>query len=115
MLQFPDMYDSVQYDVKVGSPPPFDPTVSEEINSDMAALYKRKIDVIGLKNEQIDIIELKPNADAAAVGQILLYKKLYVEDFAPSVEPKPIIITDNVRPDVLLFAQQMGVFMVGTG
>ncbi|MEK7499289.1 MAG: hypothetical protein AAB649_01645 [Patescibacteria group bacterium] len=110
--QFPDMYERVQYDVHVGGTPPFDPTVSEERNTDMSALYKRKIDVVGLKGDQIDIIELKPDADASAVGQLLMYRKLYVEDFAPTVAPKLIIVTDKVKPDVLAFAKEMGVFMV---
>lgn len=110
--QFPEVYDRVQYDVNIGPGALFDPTVSDERGTDMNSLYQRKIDVIGYKEEQIDIVEVKFDADVSAVAQVLNYKKLYIEDFAPPVEPKAIIITNRIRPDALDFARKMGVTVI---
>jgi len=62
MTQFPDVYDTVGYDVAVGTVPNHaqGPVVGE--GPDMGRLYQRRIDVVGFKAEQIDIIEVKPQA-----------------------------------------------------
>lgn len=110
--QNPDMYDFVSYDVKVGSLPDFDTVVSPETGGDVADLYKRKIDVVGFKGDQIDIIEIGPNAGSGKLGQVLGYKQLYIKEFQPSVEPKAIVLTDALRTDMNFLAESMGVFMV---
>lgn len=110
--QFPDAYDHVQYDVKVGTPPEFDTVVHAPTGGDAINLYKKKIDVVGYKGDQIDIIELKPHAGASALGQIHGYGILYKAEFSPPVEPKLIVITDQLMPDMGLLAHTMGVQLV---
>lgn len=110
--EFPDMYDKVSYDVKVGTPPEFDTIVHPETGGDAINLYKKKIDVIGYKADQIDIIEIKPKAGTSALGQVLGYKILYTRDFKPPVEPKAIVVTDQASLDLGHIAASMGVQIV---
>ena len=109
--KYPLHYDLVQYDVKVGSLPDFDTVVSPETGGDASALYKKKIDVVGFMGDDIDIIELKPRAGAPAVGQVKLYRKLYIKEFGVPYEPRCVLITDTEIGDVREFAEDEGVHL----
>lgn len=108
----PTRFDTCQYDVQVGSPPPFNPIVNEATQGSADALYRLKIDVVAKKDGQIYIIELKEKAGASAVGQVKHYLDLYVRDEKPSNTPKAIIITNSVRQDLVEFAQKEGVELI---
>jgi len=110
--QFPNVYDHVSYDVKVGSLPSFDTMVSPETGGRADNLYKKKIDVVAYKGDQIDIIELKPDAKASAIGQVKLYRRLFIQEFTPPVSPKMILITDRLNPDMQAFAVEEGVQII---
>lgn len=112
MLQFPDMYDKVAYDVPCGSLPPFPTLVDGELETSMEKLYRKKIDVVGFKAEQIDIIELKPDAGTSSLGQVKGYVRDYIVDYGPSVTPKPIVVTDRLLPGMDTHAAAEGVLMV---
>ena len=109
--KFPDMYDEVSYDIKVGNAPQFATVVNEESGGDALDLYKLKIDVIGYKDNQIDIIEIGPRAGANKVGQVKRYRYFYVKEFVPSVTPKAIVLTDIVDENTIEFAVSEGVFI----
>ena len=110
--EFPEMYDSVQYDVPVGEGPMFDTLITEETGAHDERLYKRKIDVVGFKKDEIDIIEVKPKAGSSAIGQVLMYRNLYTKDYKPPKYPKCVIITDTISNDVADFATEAEVQMV---
>ena len=110
--QFPNAYDYVQYDVKVGSAPKHDTIVNPDTGGDSINLYKKKIDVVAYKGDQIDIIELKPKAGPSALGQVQGYGILYKAEFSPPVEPKLVVITDQLGNDMGLLAHSMGVQLV---
>ena len=112
IAKYPTAYERCQYDVPCGSAPQFDTVVSPDTRGDNEILYKKKIDVVAFKGEQIDIIELKPRAGAAAVGQIKLYKKLYVNDYNPPETPRCIIVTDEASVDIHNFAKEEGVQII---
>lgn len=106
---YPGYYDSVDYDVPVGSPPDFSTIVNLDTGGDDALLYKRKIDVVGYRVGGKDIIELKPKADARAFGQAIGYKTLYCRDVDPRTECTPTVITDQIGRDMEELAKEMGV------
>ena len=110
--QFPDAYDMVSYDVKVGSLPEFDTTVNDATGGRADDLYRRKIDVVGFKGDQVDIIEIGPNAGSGKLGQVMGYKNLYMKEYPSEIIPKAIVLTDALRPDMNFLAESMGCFMV---
>ncbi len=110
--QFPDAYDNVQYGVRVGTVPEFVTGHEDPAMQKQAEIYQREIDVVGLKSDQIDIIELKPNASTSALGQVNGYRHLYMVAFTPPETPKAIVITDRLLPDMNFLAEQTGVQMI---
>lgn len=108
----PKAYKSVQYDFGVGDPPPFNPLMDdgEDLNQD--ALYKLRIDVVGLTDRYIDIIELKPNAGPSTIGQVQGYADLYKRDEAPTLPVHAVIITDRLRPNMEFLCKQAGVQII---
>jgi len=109
---WPETYDTVQYDVKVGSIPDFVANAEDIGQRAQAPLYQRKIDVVAYKGDQLDIIEVKPEATMATIGQVLGYKMLYIRDFTPPVEPKAIIVTGKADADMISVAAMQGVTVV---
>lgn len=110
--KYPDAYDFVSYDVKVGSAPEFDTVANPETGGDAINLYKRKIDVIGHKGERIDIIELKPKAGSSALGQVVGYSVLYEKDYSPPTKPNLVVITDQMGRDMDTLASAMGIKVI---
>lgn len=108
----PGAYETVQYDVLVGSGPGFDTTVNPESGGNVEALYKRKIDVVAEKAGQLYIIEVKPRAGTSAIGQLLGYLELYKRDVKPASEPKAILLTDTLLPDMTMLAEKYGVKLI---
>jgi hypothetical protein len=108
---YPSAFDYVQYDVPCGSTPEFDTVVNEDTGGVADMLYKKRIDVVAFKGDHITVIELKPRAGAAAVGQVKLYLRLYKKDYSPPSEPDAAIITDSVLADVREYARDEGVLI----
>lgn len=108
----PDAYDSVQYDLGIGLLPPFSTVVLSETGGNDSELYLRKIDVVGFKGGVIDIIEVKPHAGPSAVGQVEHNAFLYKNFVDKTSAPNPVLITDDFRADVLLFATSKGVKII---
>lgn len=108
----PEEYDYVQYDFNVGDPPPFNTLMDdgEDLNQD--ALYRLKIDVIGHKNNYVDIIEVKPNASPSTIGQLEGYKALYLRDEPTDKKIIMTIITDKERPNMNYLCREKGIRLV---
>ena len=105
----PQAYDHVYYDFWVGSPPPFNPIVHDPTQGSADGLYRRKIDVVAYKGNQIDIIELKPKAGPSALGQVRGYLALYMRDERPAVTPRAVVITNIALHDLVYIAAIEGV------
>lgn len=108
----PNYFEGCDYDVAVGSEPPFSTIVATETGGDAGVLYKKKIDVVGYKGDKKYIIELKPRADARAVGQVRNYASLYKRDVDKNTELKTMIITDATNRDLLEFAVEMDTIVI---
>jgi hypothetical protein len=96
----PDAYERVAYDVKVGTIPNFVMEQEDEAIRKQASLYRYKIDVVGFKGSQVDIIELKQGATMRAIGQVKGYRKLYLRDIDAIARGEDVIITDVLLPDM---------------
>lgn len=108
----PDAYDEVQYDLALGLLPPFPTVVAPDTEGDDSELYLRKIDVVGFKGDRIDIIEVKPDAGPAAIGQVKHNAFLYKNFVDKNSTPRPVIITDKYSADTLIFAMSEGVKII---
>lgn len=109
---YPDAYDSVDYDVKVGTVPAFVSRDAVGVGGDIKNLYLRKIDVIGFAGERIDIIEVKPIAGFSAVGQILGYMMHWKEENMGFPATRAVIVCASAPLDVQLLAEINGVEII---
>lgn len=112
LAKFPDAYERVQYDFHVGNPPPFNPLMDNDEDKNQDMLYKLRIDVLGHNGANIDIIEVKPNASASAIGQVKSYKSLYERDEEPKGKVNMVIITDAQKPNMDFLTAQEGVKLI---
>lgn len=112
VLKNPDAYERVAYDVKVGTVPDFVLEQEDEAIRKQASLYRYKIDVVGFKGSQVDIIELKQGATMRAIGQVKGYRKLYKRDIDPASGGADIIITDVLLPDMDQLAEDENVRVI---
>jgi len=90
---------TVAYDVHVGSLPELPPDLPEYLRRDAEALYPAKIDVVIYETTETLIVEIKPRASFAAIGQVLSYVQLYRRDFPDGKFLQPCIITDTAHLD----------------
>ena len=100
ITKFPDEYSECQYDFDVGDPPPFNTLWEGGEDKNQDALYRLKIDVVGYKAGKFDVIEIKPDANPATIGQVLSYKALYERDEDLRGPVGGVIITDRLRPNM---------------
>lgn len=107
--KYPDAYTEVVYDFAIGDIPPFMEQTSSPQGQAMRELYKLKIDVLGLKGTYIDLIEVKHEASAASIGQVVSYVELYKRDEKPTVPVFPILITNTLRSNMEYLTAQQGV------
>jgi hypothetical protein len=105
----PVEYEKCQYDVGVGDVPEFIQNASSVEGQRMGELYKLKIDVLGYLGDTIDLIEVKPSAGASTIGQVLGYVTLYNRDYKPTKKIQPVILTDELRPNMEFLCKENGV------
>lgn len=107
--KYPDAYESCIYDLGIGDVPPFMAQTSSPQGQAMRELYRLKVDVLGFKDDSIDLIEIKPEAGASTIGQLLGYVAIYKRDSKPTKLVRPIIITNTLRTNMEFLTQEQGV------
>lgn len=104
-----DAFDAVAYDVPVGEGAEFDVTAGGVLGEGIKKLYQRKIDVLARKGDKRYVIELKPRASTAALGQVKSYVRLAERDIPELRGAAPMIITDALVPEMEFLAKEEGV------
>ena len=102
-------YTGFSYDVKVGKGTELPPSAPEEYARMADILSKYRIDVVGFKNGEIEIIEVKPEASTVAIGQVVAYVALYLRDFNPAAKVTGAIVTDRWIPDIEYLTKEQGI------
>lgn len=109
VAKYPSAYSECQYDFNVGDPPPFNTLMDDGSDKNQDKLYRLKIDVIGYTPDRINVIEVKPDAGTATIGQIKAYRTLLIRDEVPNKKIGMVIITDKLRPNMEYLCKQEGV------
>ena len=100
----PNHYYKVAYDVLVGNGAILQVGDLDPYQKDFNLLTRKRIDVVGFKNNQIDIIEVKPRASSTALGQSLNYTRLFKDEYKQNIKVEPVIITNrSCSDDMKLF------------
>jgi len=109
VIKYPELYKEVQYDFHVGDKPEFDTSIEGIADAKQYMLYQLKIDVLGHTDNRIDILEIKPSAGPATIGQVQGYKALYLRDEKPNKNVGMVIVTNEEKLNMRFLCQQAGV------
>jgi hypothetical protein len=110
--KYPNEYEEVVYNLKVGKGALIPEHTQENIAEDFKQLTQHKIDVVGFDGPDVDIIEIKPYAGTSAVGQVIGYRDLYIEHIDPFAKPNLVIITDLIRQDTKMICEKQGIKLI---
>ncbi len=102
----------VWYDVHVGRAVPL-PAGSSDMERRIAAgITRKRIDVVARVAAGLWVIELKPFASMQALGQILSYHRLFVDEYRPAGEVRAVIICSHVDDDLLAEFEGLGLVVI---
>jgi hypothetical protein len=99
----------IDFDVRVGEGRPAPEGTPANLHQMALDLSKRRIDVVAGINDKIIIVEVTRVAGFTALGQLLTYPSLYKRSFNPNVPIEPLLICEEVLPDVLAVLIDMGI------
>ncbi len=91
----------VWYDLHVGQ------MVSPVVSGDdlgqriSAGVTRKRIDVVARVGGGFWVIEVKPFAGYVALGQVVTYLGLFIKEFRPLGQVIPIVVCDQVDPDLV--------------
>jgi len=109
LVAYPNIYDSVDYDLRVGPWSDFEKNIPNNILFDGIWNSLWRIDVTGYKDDTVHLIEVKPNAMANAIGQILCYDVLYKLQYKNIQSLSLTIITSILRPPLTTCAKHFNI------
>lgn len=99
LLLFPDRFDSVDYDFRVGNGIPLDDHWDRATRATMKALTQKRIDVLGWNDEKPTIIEVKKRVGLSALGQCLGYLQLFTREFPNISRPGLLVVAETIFRD----------------
>lgn len=96
-----DLVRSCWYDVHCGSTMPIPVDLPEWARRDAGAISRKRIDVVWLGSTSYWVTELKPLASYTALGQVLLYERLFRADYRVVEACRPALICERLDPDII--------------
>jgi len=63
-------------------------------------LSQKRVDVVVRAGDVVWVLEIKRRAGLSALGQLLGYGVLYVEEYSPMFPPRLGVIAEAVMPDI---------------
>lgn len=104
----------VWYDVRVGmsvlrmvEPPTQESRIA-------AGLTRKRIDVIASVGDDFWVIEVKPRANMYAVGQVLVYTRLFAQEYVSTGQVIPVIVCGNSDEDLQDEFEDFGILVYET-
>ncbi len=102
----------VWYDVHVGQAVLL-PVGADDLDRRISAgVTRKRIDVVARVRGGYWVIEVKPFANMVALGQIITYTRLFIEEYEIDGQVIPVIIADQVDPDIEPQLDGLGVTVI---
>ena len=104
--------DEVWYDVHVGRPmhvPSGSPSYMQDV---VDGVSRKRIDVVGRVGSGLYIIEVKPHANMVAIGQVITYTNLFIEEFTIHGPVQALIVATTCDADILDIAKRQNVKII---
>jgi len=100
------------YDVQVGKPMEVSKDAPEIEKRVAAGISRKRIDVVAHVGGGFWVIEVKPRANMVALGQVVTYARLFVQDYSPQGEVWPVIVCDSADEDLVDQFDELGVAVI---
>jgi len=102
-------YDRFSFSVRVGTPIQPDPTHLPAVQAGGVQSSLKRIDLLAWTGKQVTIVEAKIRISVAAIGQVLMYRELFVQEMPDVPEPRLVVIGRSGDPDVLSTHSAQGI------
>ena len=97
--KYPYKFDTVDYDIKVGKGIETDIVIENEYKDQFRNLTRKRIDVVGYRNDIITIVEVKKRSTLFTLGQILGYHFLFLKENPELQFVDSLIVCGKIDPD----------------
>lgn len=112
LRKYGSKYDRFRYDEHVGKGSGPIPGYSKKDQEMFIRLTQKRIDVVAFKRGAAFIVEIKPRAGLAAIGQLIAYKRLYQEKHGRFTVAGLAIVAESIDNDVRGVAENLGIQVV---
>jgi len=115
LQQNPETIREVWYDVHVGLPMPL-PVGATDVQRRVAeGVSRKRIDVVARIEEGILVIEIKPYGNMVALGQAIVYTRLFEQEFEVDTDIYPAIVCAEADPDLKEEFKWQGIWVYEVG
>ncbi len=94
------LYDSFVYDCKVGKKTKIFPHWEPNYKRNAEELSQLRIDVLGFRDNTVDVIEVKPRFTSSAIGQVLTYCHCLKKDYQVKKPIRPVVVAGEIDPNL---------------
>ena len=107
----PNRFDTVWYDVKVGETRKCPQENQTPMMKRILQETKKRVDAIAWKGNKMSIIEIRPNANFSAIGEINCFAYLIQDEIQTFDTLNAIIVTDNEMPNMKNLCEKEGILL----
>lgn len=115
LLDPPVKIERVWYDLRVGAPVKLPDGASALERRIAEGTTRKRIDAVARTPMGVWVVEVKPFGSMMAVGQALIYSRLFVREYEVPGDVWAAVVCDRVDEDVVPAAQELAVLMVACG
>jgi hypothetical protein len=104
-------YDRYDFNVRVGAGSDPGPGWPEETRRMWTMNTQKRLDMVAYRGQTATIAEIKDRAGASAIGQLLVYRPLYMADHPEYGTPTLLLITNRMSPDLDPIIRESGIIV----
>ncbi len=97
------------FDVGLGPGAVVPPRTEPALARMWVRLNQKRADVLLERVSDVVILELRASASASAVGRLLLYRRLYLQDAVLGADLKLWLVTDRIDDETRAVAEESGI------
>ncbi len=114
LAQYGSLFVRFDYDIHLGPGAELPEDAPEWMIRQSQAVSRDRVDVVGLTETAVWIIEIKPRGGKGAIGQLIQYERLYIEEYQPTSPVNKVIVCERLAPGILETAQvqRIGIYLV---
>ncbi len=104
-----DEYDRIEFSVRLGEGQTPDPNHLEGIQRMTELVTRSRADAIASRGGHVTIVEAKERATPSVLGQLLTYRRLFLDEHPEADEPRLLVIARRGSPGTVRVLNAEGV------